>query len=73
MEKIWLKRYPPRVPAEINPDEYHSLAEIFEQSCKKFSDRDAFANMGYAMSYAELDSKTRDFAAFLQQQLGLKK
>ena len=73
MEKIWLKRYPPGVPAEINPDEYHSLVEIFEQSCKKFSDRDAFANMGYAMSYAELDAKTRDFAAFLQQQLGLQK
>ncbi len=73
MEKIWLKRYPPGVPAEINPDEYHSLVEIFEQSCKKFSDRDAFANMGYAMSYAELDAKTRNFAAFLQQQLGLQK
>ena len=73
MEKIWLKRYPPGVPAEINPDEYPSLVEIFEQSCKKFSDRDAFANMGYAMSFAELDAKTRDFAAFLQQQLGLKK
>ena len=73
MEKIWLKRYPPGIPAEINPDEYHSLVEIFEQSCKKFSDRDAFANLGYAMSYAELDAKTRDFAAFLQQQLGLQK
>jgi len=73
VEKIWLKRYPPGVPAEINPDEYHSLVEIFEQSCKKFSDRDAFANMGYAMSFAELDAKTRDFAAFLQQQLGLQK
>ncbi len=73
MEKIWLKRYPPGVPAEIDPDEYRSLVEIFEQSCKKFSDRDAFANMGYAMSFAELDAKTRDFAAFLQQQLGLQK
>lgn len=73
MEKIWLKRYPPGIPAEINPDEYNSLVDIFEQSCKKFSDRDAFANMGYAMSFAELDAKTHDFAAFLQQGLGLKK
>jgi len=73
VEKIWLKRYPPGIPAEINPDEYNSLVDIFEQSCKKFSDRDAFANMGYAMSFAELDAKTHDFAAFLQQGLGLKK
>jgi long-chain acyl-CoA synthetase len=73
VEKIWLKRYPPGVPAEINPDEYHSLVEIFEQSCKKFSDRDAFANMGYAMSFAELEARTRDFAAYLQKELGLQK
>ncbi len=73
MEKIWLKRYPPGVPAEINPDEYNSLVEIFEQSCKKFSDRGAFANMGYAMSFAELEARTRAFAAYLQKELGLQK
>jgi long-chain acyl-CoA synthetase len=73
VEKIWLKRYPPGIPAEINPDEYHSLVEIFEQSCKKFSDRDAFANRGYAMSFAELDTQARDFAAYLQKQLGLQR
>jgi hypothetical protein len=34
VEKVWLKRYPPSVPADINPDEYASLVEVFEQSCQ---------------------------------------
>jgi long-chain acyl-CoA synthetase len=61
------------VPAEINPDEYRSLLEIFEQSCKKYGDLNAFANLGYVMTFAELDAKSRDFAAYLQKSLGLKK
>lgn len=73
MEKIWLKRYPPGVPAEINPDDYPSLVDIFESSCQKFGKLDAFANMGYAMSFAELDEKSRHFAAYLQKGLGLQK
>ncbi len=73
MEKVWLKCYPPNVPAEINPDEYASLVEVFEKSCSRFGPRLAFANMGYGMTYAELDQKSRAFAAYLQQDLGLAK
>lgn len=43
MEHVWLKRYPPNVPAEINPDEYTSLVEVFERSCQQFGSRLAFA------------------------------
>lgn len=73
LEKIWLPRYPEGVPAEIDPDQYQSIVAIFEESCKKFNQLNAFANLGYVMKYAELDSKSRDFAAYLQQQLGLQK
>lgn len=73
MEKIWLQHYPPGVPAEINPDTYQSLAQAFEESCKKFADLPAFYNMGVFLSYKELDQLTRNFAAYLQEDLGLKK
>lgn len=73
MEKVWLKRYPSGVPAEIDPDEYASLVEVFERSCQLFGARLAFVNMGYAMSYVELDQQSRAFAAYLQQELGLQK
>jgi len=73
VEKVWLKRYPPEVPAEINPDQYRSLVEVFERSCCQFGRRYAFASMGYGMTYRELEKKSRAFAVYLQQELGLEK
>lgn len=32
LKKVWLNRYPAGVPAEINPDRYQSLVELFEHS-----------------------------------------
>ncbi len=66
MEKIWLKSYPPGMPAEISYDEYKSVGELFEKSCQKFADRPAFNCMGKTLSFGELDRLSRDFAAWLQ-------
>jgi long-chain acyl-CoA synthetase len=38
VEKVWLKRYPPNVPADINPDDYASLVDVFERSCQSVPD-----------------------------------
>lgn len=72
MERIWLKRYPEGIPAEINPDEYQSVADVFEQSCRRFKDRPAFSNMGRILTFTEVEAKARDFAAYLQN-LGLER
>ena len=72
MEKIWLKNYDPRVPAEIDPDRYSSIVDIFEQSIEKYSANVSYINMGKSITFAELDSLSRDFAAYLQYS-GLKK
>src|SRR6267378_1146509 len=66
MERIWLKSYPPGVPAEIAPREYESLVELFEKSIREFGDRPAFTNMGKTIRFAELDAMARDFGAWLQ-------
>lgn len=71
MEKIWLKSYPADVPATIDPDHYPSLLEVLEQSCEKFGSQSAFVNMGQELSYQELEQKSRDFAAYLQNELKL--
>ncbi len=73
MEKIWLKNYQEGVPAEINPDAYGSLVEIFEEACKKYGDKPSFVNMGETLSFKELQEKSRNVAAFFQSELGLKK
>src|ERR1051325_11698005 len=72
MERIWLKSYPPGVPAEINPGEYRSLVELFEKSAREYADRPAFHCMGKAITFSELDAHARNFGAWLQAK-GLKK
>jgi long-chain acyl-CoA synthetase len=71
VEKIWLKSYPRGVPAEIDVDEFGSLADLFEQGVRKFGDRTAYINMGRRISYAELDRLSAGFAGYLQGVLKL--
>ncbi|MGD8204890.1 long-chain-fatty-acid--CoA ligase FadD [Pantoea sp. FN0305] len=73
MNKVWLNRYPADVPAEINADRYTSLIDLFEQASQRYADRPAFINMGQAMSFRKLEQRSRAFAAYLQQTLGLSK
>ena len=73
MEKIWLKNYPPGMPAEVNVKEFSSVRDILEKSVAKFRDRPAYKNMGVTLTFGELDKLTRDFAAFLQSLPGMKK
>jgi long-chain acyl-CoA synthetase len=72
VEKIWLKRYPAGVPAEIDPQHYDSLLELFEKSFQNYADLPAFENMGKTLSYQQMDDATKKFAAYLQNQLGIK-
>ena len=72
MDKIWLKRYPAGVPETIDPDHFNSLIDIFEQSVKTYGDKVAFVNMDTELTFNELDTLSKDFAAYLQQQ-GLQK
>ena len=73
MEKIWLRNYPPGVPAEIDPEEYPSLKHLFEEAFRKHAARPAFSNLGRTLSYAEVDEMSRRFGAWLQKEAGLKK
>ena len=73
MEKIWLKNYPNGIPADVNVQEFASIKEVLKRSCERFGGLPAYSNMGVSMTYAELDQHSRDFAAYLQNTLGLHK
>lgn len=73
VKKVWLNRYPADVPAEINPDRYQSLVELFEHAVRRYADQPAFINMGEVMTYRKLEERSRAFAAYLQEGLGLQK
>ena len=66
MDKIWLKSYPPNVPAEINPDQYGSLVHLLEESFSKYADRKAYVCMDKFLTYGELDAYSKKLAAWLQ-------
>ena len=73
MERIWLRNFPKGVPAEVDIEEFTSLTDVLERSCQRHADLPAYTNMGASITYAELERSSRDFAAYLQKGLGLKK
>ena len=73
MEKTWLKNYPSGVPEYIDPECCNSLLDIYEQSISKFADKTAYINMGKSITFSQLDEYANDFAAYLQNTLGIKK
>ncbi len=66
MEKIWLKSYPKGVPAEIDINEYQSLAQLFDEAAAKFTNKRAYTCMGKSITFGELDALSAAFGAFLQ-------
>ncbi|WP_140918517.1 long-chain-fatty-acid--CoA ligase FadD [Limnobaculum xujianqingii] len=73
MNKVWLSRYPKDVPAEIDAQRYSSLADMFENAVNRFADQPAYINQGKVMTFRRLEKRSRAFAAYLQNSLGLKK
>jgi len=69
----WLANYPKGVDPEINVDEFRSIVAVLEASCAKYRDRPAFRNFGTAINYGQLDRMSSQFAAYLLQDLQLKK
>jgi len=69
----WFKHYPAGTPKTIGPLEYSSLIELFETAGKKYADHIAFENMGISLTFKEVDQLSTHFAAYLQNELGLKK
>jgi long-chain acyl-CoA synthetase len=67
MKRIWLDQYPAGMPAEIDPDAYTSLTALVAQSLQRFGDRPAFTNQGDTLTFAELDTLSRQLAAYLQR------
>ena len=73
MEKVWLNSYSDGVPEFVELDEFNSLAQMFDECAERYSHLPAFANMGAALSYSELNIESFNFAAYLQAELGMQK
>jgi long-chain acyl-CoA synthetase len=71
--KCWLAAYGKQIPPDINPDAHSSVLEMLEGAMRRFAAKPAFHCFGHTLSYADTDRLSRDFAAFLQVKLGVKK
>ncbi|NME66888.1 AMP-binding protein [Flammeovirga aprica] len=69
----WHKHYADFTPKEINPDNYHSLLKLFEESFQKFSKKIAYENMGGKLTYEDVDLASQHFASYLQNHCNMKK
>jgi len=72
-DRVWLKSYPPGVPAEADLDAYANIGEILQATCRKFPDLPAFSCMGATLRYADLERLSAQFGAWLQHEAGLKR
>ncbi len=71
MDKLWLEQYPDGIPHTIDVNAYTSLTALFDEVCQLHKERTAYINFGHKLSYAELETLSRAFSAYLQS-LGLK-
>ena len=62
----WLKIYPKGIPANIDPEQYCSIIDYFEEICLKYKSAPAFSCMGKEISYKDLDKMATQFGAYLQ-------
>jgi long-chain acyl-CoA synthetase len=72
-DRPWFKSYPKNMPHEIDLDEYRSIISVFDTAVGKFKAKPAFSNLGKTLGYGEIDTLSRQFAAYLLGELQLKK
>jgi long-chain acyl-CoA synthetase len=71
-DRRWLGAYPQGVSGDIDVGQYESLVHLLEESFQKNANQAAYSFMGKDISFAQTDSLSQAFAAYLQG-LGLVK
>jgi long-chain acyl-CoA synthetase len=72
-QRIWHKSYTPGIPHEIDLSGLRSIAQLFHEAVARYGGQPAFTNFGTTLSFTDVDRLSRDFGAYLQQELGVQK
>lgn len=73
MSKPWFDQYDAWVPQEIDANAYENVVDMLLEAGEAYSDNIAYSNFGATKTYADVLSLSRDFAAYLQTELGIEK
>jgi long-chain acyl-CoA synthetase len=66
MDRIWLKHYPPGVPADIDASQYRSIVALMDESFAKFRQAKGYSFMGKEFTFGEVDDLSKALGAWLQ-------
>ncbi len=73
MEKLWFKNMDPKIPQEIDADSHASVWAMAQEAITTYGGKDAFSNFGAKISFNDIDRLSQNLAAWLQNDLGLKR
>jgi long-chain acyl-CoA synthetase len=59
------------IPEDLNTNNYTSVLDVFEKSCKLHKDKMAFSSFGHSITFAELEKLANAFACYLQYSTSL--
>lgn len=69
----WSRYYASDAPTKMELPTDQNIASVIESACQRFANLPALTAMGITISYRQLDRLATKFAAYLQQELGMKK
>lgn len=70
--KPWLAAYGD-IPATIDADACPSVTHLMETAMRTYAAQPAIRAFGQTLTYADIDRLSRNFAAYLQQRIGVRK
>lgn len=73
MEKVWFQNYPEGSPTTLDTSKYDSILDILDKAIREHPDGPAYINMGQVLTFRKLEERSRAFAAYLQNELKLKR
>ena len=71
-DKPWVKNYPEGTPDQLEFDP-KTLVTLLDDAESEYPESPAFANFGTSITTKEVEIRSKQFAAYLQKDLGLKK
>jgi long-chain acyl-CoA synthetase len=57
----------------LNPKNYKSIIELFNESCRLYRNKPAFSCFEHTLSFDDVDIMSRNFAAYLLNETNLQK
>ncbi|MFW7380052.1 MAG: AMP-binding protein [Oligoflexus sp.] len=73
MSHKWLEHYPASISPVIDIPEGTDISSLIEATCRQYSSKIALTCMGADLSFRQFDRLASDFAAYLQNDLGIQK